>query len=410
MASGETPPQVMWDSAVVEAYGNDRGLLAGLKVKNLKTEQVNDVEVCGVEGSTGCCTGPPRSALPRRLHCRKGVWSGLPMLHKGGPSRPAGLRCPSEHPVGAKRSQPGRVRLTAVRPTQVSGLFFAIGHEPASHFLANQLQLDADGYIDTSPGSTTTSVEGVFAAGDVQDKKYRQAITAAGTGAAHALAATLLAAACALTGPAQAPPCSASDRAWQPLRVSSAQAAWLPWRQSTTWPSMACRCRRTQRRTGRPRRRPPQWRTARRRPTATLQRPTSRRRSPSPSLRPARAGAGHARRACAYVPTAAAGKQRGALGPPRAVAAAEKLPHAASPAAGMSPALLAKQLQPTLAAGHLTADTVRAICGCVPRQRGWGTTVLSLTFACLQCRAGLGRQCVRHAMRAAVDAARLAIK
>ena len=66
---------------------------------------------------------------------------------------------------------------------QVSGLFFAIGHEPATRFLANQIALDADGYIDTAPGSTRTSVEGVFAAGDVQDKKYRQAITAAGTGA-----------------------------------------------------------------------------------------------------------------------------------------------------------------------------------------------------------------------------------
>ena len=66
---------------------------------------------------------------------------------------------------------------------QVAGLFFAIGHEPASQFLADQLQLDADGYIETSAGSTLTSKEGVFAAGDVQDKKYRQAITAAGTGA-----------------------------------------------------------------------------------------------------------------------------------------------------------------------------------------------------------------------------------
>jgi thioredoxin reductase (NADPH) len=65
---------------------------------------------------------------------------------------------------------------------KVSGLFFAIGHEPATKFLDGQVELDCDGYIVTKGGTTITSVEGVFAAGDVQDKKYRQAITAAGTG------------------------------------------------------------------------------------------------------------------------------------------------------------------------------------------------------------------------------------
>ena len=65
---------------------------------------------------------------------------------------------------------------------QVNGLFFAIGHEPASKFLKGQLKSDADGYILTTPGSTKTSIDGIYAAGDVQDKKFRQAITAAGTG------------------------------------------------------------------------------------------------------------------------------------------------------------------------------------------------------------------------------------
>ncbi|XP_044470780.1 thioredoxin reductase 1, mitochondrial-like [Mangifera indica] len=107
---------VIWNSVVEEAYGDgEKGVLGGLKLKNVVTGQVSDLKV--------------------------------------------------------------------------SGLFFAIGHEPATKFLDGQLELDSDGYVVTKPGTTQTSIRGVFAAGDVQDKKYRQAITAAGTGCMAALEA-----------------------------------------------------------------------------------------------------------------------------------------------------------------------------------------------------------------------------
>uniref|UniRef100_A0A7N2L3Z3 Thioredoxin reductase n=1 Tax=Quercus lobata TaxID=97700 RepID=A0A7N2L3Z3_QUELO len=102
--------QVLWNSAVVGAYGDENTnnrVLGGLKVKNVLSGEVSDLKV--------------------------------------------------------------------------SGLFFAIGHEPATKFLDGQLELDSGGYVVTRPGTTLTSVHGVFAAGDVQDKKYRQAVTAAGT-------------------------------------------------------------------------------------------------------------------------------------------------------------------------------------------------------------------------------------
>ncbi|XP_057469603.1 thioredoxin reductase NTRB-like [Actinidia eriantha] len=106
--------EVLWNSVAVEAYGEQgKGVLGGLKVKNVVSGEVSDLKV--------------------------------------------------------------------------SGLFFAIGHEPATKFLEGQLELDSDGYVVTKPGTTQTSVRGVFAAGDVQDKKYRQAITAAGTGCMAAL-------------------------------------------------------------------------------------------------------------------------------------------------------------------------------------------------------------------------------
>jgi thioredoxin reductase (NADPH) len=81
------------------------------------------------------------------------------------------------------------VKSNKIEELKVDGLFIAIGHDPATQLFKDQLNMDNEGYLVTKSDSTETNIPGVFAAGDVKDKIFRQAVTAAGMGCMAALEA-----------------------------------------------------------------------------------------------------------------------------------------------------------------------------------------------------------------------------
>ena len=94
-----------------------------------------------------------------------------------------------ENPKNVKGLKIKNVKNNKTSDLKIDGLFIAIGHDPATQLFKDQLKMDKEGYLITKPDSTETNVPGIFAAGDVKDKIFRQAVTAAGMGCMAALEA-----------------------------------------------------------------------------------------------------------------------------------------------------------------------------------------------------------------------------
>jgi thioredoxin reductase (NADPH) len=92
-------------------------------------------------------------------------------------------------PKNVKGIKIKNVKTNNVEEIKLDGVFIAIGHDPATSLFKKQLDMDNEGYLITKPDSTETNVPGVYAAGDVKDKTFRQAVTAAGMGCMAALEA-----------------------------------------------------------------------------------------------------------------------------------------------------------------------------------------------------------------------------
>ena len=94
-----------------------------------------------------------------------------------------------KEPKNVKGIKIKNVKTNNVEELKLDGVFIAIGHDPATSLFKEQLDMDNEGYLITKPDSTETNVPGVYAAGDVKDKTFRQAVTAAGMGCMAALEA-----------------------------------------------------------------------------------------------------------------------------------------------------------------------------------------------------------------------------
>ncbi len=94
-----------------------------------------------------------------------------------------------DDPKNVKGLKIKNVKNNKTSDLKIDGLFIAIGHDPATQLFKDQLKMDKEGYLITKPDSTETNVPGIFAAGDVKDKIFRQAVTAAGMGCMAALEA-----------------------------------------------------------------------------------------------------------------------------------------------------------------------------------------------------------------------------